>query len=79
MLNDRHYCQLMTLAIVVTILYFLPILYIGWVGYKDAGDAYRDNAKWENAVLRFADWFYMIMLRTDIGVAGLVISALIHI
>ena len=82
MLNDRHYCQLMSMAVIVTALYFLPILYIGWVGYKDAGDSYygqSGGAKWENAILRFADWFYMILLRTDLGVAGLVISVLIHL
>ena len=69
----------MSMAMLVTILYFLPILYIGWVGYKDAGDSYKGTAKWESSIRRFADWFYMIILRTDLGIAGLVISVLIHL
>ena len=69
----------MTLAILVTFLYFLPIAYICWLGYKDTVDAYDDGNRWENSILRFADWFYMILKRTDLGVVGLFISVLIHV
>lgn len=69
----------MCMAVLVTVLYFLPVLYIGWIGFYDAGDAYKENSKVENAILRFADWFYMIMLRADLGTVGLVISVLIHL
>ena len=69
----------MTVSVLVTILYFIPILYIGWIGYIEVGDGVVAKTKWESTVLRFADWFYMIMLRADMGIVGFVISVLIHI
>ena len=79
MLNGSHYCQLMTGSILVTILYFIPILYIGWIGYQEVGDGFMTKAKWESSILRFADWFYMIMIRSDLGFVGFAISVLIHV
>ena len=76
MLNDSHYYQLMTVSVLVTILYFIPILFIGWIGFTEIED---QKSKLESSVLRFADWFYMIMLRVDMGVVGIVISILIHV
>ena len=73
MLNGSHYCQLMTMSLLVTILYFVPILYVGWIGYTEVGEGYVTKAKWESSILRFADWFYMIMKRTDMGMAGFII------
>ena len=79
MLNGSHYCQLMTMSLLVTIMYFVPILYVGWIGYTEVGDGYVAKAKWESSILRFADWFYMIMKRADMGMAGFIISILIHV
>ena len=30
-------------------------------------------------MMRFADWFFMLMVRTDLGPVGLVLSILIHL
>lgn len=71
----------MSMAILVTILYFLPITYIAYLGYSDAKNDFetKKSEKWENTVISFADWFFMILKRSDLGMTGLIISILIHV
>ena len=33
MLNPKHYCQLMTMAVFASLFYFAPLSYICWLGY----------------------------------------------
>ena len=79
MLNPKHYCQLMTMSILATLMYFAPVSYICWVGYKDtqstsleAGHAVTRS--WD----RFFDFMEMILKRTDMGAFGMIVSILVH-
>ena len=37
------------------------------------------KAEWEKAAIRFADWFYMLLERSDLGEWGLTVSVLVHV
>jgi len=36
-LNKSHYYQILALTVLVTLIYIWPVVYIGYVSYKDAG------------------------------------------
>lgn len=36
-LNERHYYQVLSMTVFVTIIYVLPLFYICYVSYRDAG------------------------------------------
>lgn len=71
LLNQSHYMQILILSILVMFVYFLPIFYIIYSAYRDAGDSYYskrldrlsgvDTPDWETAMIKFADWVFMIL------------------
>ena len=88
MLNENHYIAMVFLVTLVTIAYFVPVIYVGYTAYKTDGDKFNkyssqslkeDMKDWEKALLRFGDWFYMIIKRSDLGVFGLFFSFFVHL
>jgi hypothetical protein len=87
-LNQMHYVQLLVISLVVSLLYFLPLIYIAWLAFQEVGsnfeaDAFeeqgQDYAEWEKATMRFADWFFMLLERSDLGKGGIIVSLLVHV
>ena len=89
-LNQLHYAQLLIVSLIVSILYFLPLIYVAYMAYDPSQQveleegqtpafADPDQAEWERAMIRFADWFFMLLERSDLGGWGLAISTLIHV
>ena len=37
MLNEKHYAQLMLAAVLITVLYFIPVIYVGYQAFRLAG------------------------------------------
>ena len=83
----------MVVAVVVTVLYSVPIIYIAYISYKDAGQSYFQDKFHTNpdlfhilergdnligSLVRFGDWFYLLMKRNDLGIEGMVLSFAIH-
>ena len=60
-------------------------MYIAWTSYDpQIVDSYFDTrevelAEWERALVRFADWFFMLLERSDLGVFGIIVSVLVHL
>ena len=48
-------------------------------GDESALDTENMRAEWEKAMIRFADWFFMLVKRSDLGQLGLLISVAVHI
>ena len=42
-------------------------------------ESHSGRADWELALIRFAEWFFMLLERSDLGVFGLVVSTLVHL
>lgn len=74
-------------------LYVMPLFYIAYSSYADStyketvwddnlNDYRKVNGAIENphliALMRFADWLVMILIRTDMGVIGFCVTLLIH-
>lgn len=88
-LNQMHYLQLLIISLLVSVLYFLPLIWVAYLAYDPSQQAELqpgdrpafadDKADWEKATIRFADWFYMLLERSDLGKWGLTISILVHI
>ena len=74
-LNQLHYLQLLVISLLVSLLYFLPLIYIAYISYdskqmngdESALDTENKRAEWEKAMIRFADWFFMLVKRSDLG------------
>lgn len=88
MLNENHYIAIVFLVTLVTVAYFIPLVYVGYKAYSADGDQFnkysdsslnKDMKDWEKALLRFGDWFYMILKRSDLGVYGLFFSFFVHV
>ena len=75
-LNERHYMQLGVLSIVITIIYFLPILLIAWRAWNDATTS--EKAAHKGAIGRFYDMIFYILLRSAMGAGGFILAAIIH-
>merc|ERR1719367_2087848 len=87
-LNEKHYAQLLLAAVVITVLYFIPVVWLGYQGLRMAGQFYYqgtdfaispEKSSFAVNIKRFADWSYMMLKRSDLGSVGLVISGLIHL
>ena len=89
MLTDQHYRQMIFITFGITILYVLPLFYIAYSSYADStykqtiyddsiGDYRQKNGATDNshliALMRFADWLVMVLIRTDMGVVGFCVS-----
>ena len=90
MLNEKHYAQLLLAAVLITVLYLLPLVYLCYQAFSLAGKVYYDGsdfafkeqsdfAVFEIRVRRMTDWLYMMIKRSDLGTIGLIISGLIHL
>ena len=60
-LNQAHYMQLGILTIVITIVYFLPVLYVSYRAWNDASESDQDKG----ALARFLDMVFYILLRSE--------------
>ena len=77
----------MLAAVLITVVYFIPVAYIAYQAFRLAGQVYYDgddmavtqDSDWETNMKHMADWFFMMLKRSDLGTFGLVISSLIHI
>ena len=84
-LNQMHYMQLLIISLIVSIMYFVPLIYVCYMSFDpslEGGEtAFQSSEKssWEKAMVRFASWFFMILERSDLGKFGLVISIAIHL
>ena len=64
------------LSIVLTIVYFIPLVFICYHAYADARDS--ETAGHRGAFNRFFDIFIYVILRSEQGVGGFVLAVLIH-
>lgn len=88
-LTQLHYMQLLAVSLLVSVLYFLPLIWVAYAAYDPYEEEFEegstpafydsDKPEWEKATIRFADWFYMLLERSDLGKWGLTISVLIHV
>ena len=86
-LNETHYAQLMLAAVLITVVYFIPVAYVAYQAFRLAGEVYYEDdqlaitseSDWETNMKYMADWFFMMLKRSDLGTFGLVVSGLIHI
>jgi len=85
---------MMILAVFVTMLFIIPVVYIAFISYKDAGSSYFQNKFVTNSnylhsleqgdtllatIIRFGDWCYLLMKRSDLGIGGLLIAMTVQI
>ena len=42
-LNEVHYAQLMLAAVLITVVYFIPVVYIAYQAFRLAGQVYYDG------------------------------------
>ena len=75
-LNESHYKQFVVLAIVITIVYLLPIAIITYRAYAGARDS--STAGHKGTVARFTDLLLYVIVKSDQGVGGFVLGVLIH-
>lgn len=40
-LNQMHYMQLLVISLFVSLLYFLPLVYVAWLSLQDVGSAFE--------------------------------------
>ena len=68
-LTRRQYGQLFSMTILVTMLYFMPLLYIAKITFDQAN---------EFGSRLFADWTFMLIESSDSGWFGLGVSVFVH-
>lgn len=76
LLNDSHYMQLGVLTLLITLVYFLPVVFIGYEAYSDSRSS--THARHKGAFTRFLDIFFYIMLKSEQGPGGFALAAIIH-
>ena len=42
-LNEKHYAQLMLAAVLITVVYFIPVVYVAYTAFRLAGQMYYDG------------------------------------
>ena len=62
-LNQTHYMQLGILTIAITVVYFLPVLYVSYRAWSDASGSKQAADK--GALARFFDMVFYILLRSE--------------
>ena len=76
----------------MTALFVIPVLFIVFISYRDVGSSYNamnwnnesqnysstSDYHW-NALSKFAYWLLMMMMRSDLGVWGFLLSLVIHL
>jgi len=77
LLNNSHYLQLGVLTLVITLVYFLPIIIIGFKAFSDYRTSERAHHK--GGVTRFFDIVFYIILKSEQGIAGFILAVIIHL
>ena len=72
LLSKKAYSRLLCLSCVITMLYFFPLIAIGYKTYDLRGPDAERSAK------ILADWFYILLKNNDTNVVGLGFSCLVH-
>ena len=75
-LNSKHYKQLGVLTVLITIVYFLPIILVTYKAYDDSTSSERNAHK--GAYKRFIDMLFYILVRSEQGVWGVLFATIIH-
>ena len=92
LLTQKHYQIMLLLTVAVTFLFLGPFIFIVYLSYRDVGSS-KNAMNWNNesqdfskssdyhwnAIARFGDWFIMMLMRSDLGVWGFLISFVIHL
>jgi len=92
LLTQKHYQIMLLLTVAVTFLFLGPFIFIVYLSYRDVGSS-QNAMNWNNesqdfskssdyhwnAIARFGDWFIMMLMRSDLGVWGFLISLVIHL
>ena len=42
-LNEKHYAQLMLAAVLITVVYFIPVVYVAYTAFRLAGQIYYEG------------------------------------
>ena len=84
LLNYSHYLQLLLASLLITVLYFIPLVYLLFKAFMivqpyTPGAGSLHNGGWKYEMRHFANWGFMILKRSDLGTFGLFMSALIHL
>ena len=85
MLTDTHYKKMLFLTAGLTLIFALPFVYVIYASYRSAGQTsagiFGRGGRYDNvhmnALVKFADWLIMMLLRTDMGIWGLCLSIVI--
>jgi hypothetical protein len=72
LLTKRQYSNLLLMTCLITMLYFFPVLAIGYKTYNLRGPDAERSAK------ILADWLYILMKNNDTNVVGLGFSMVVH-
>ena len=75
-LNENHYKQLGVLSILITIVYFLPVVLVAWRAWNDATTS--EKLAHRGAIRRFYDMVFYIFLRSAMGLGGVILATIIH-
>ena len=82
-LNERHYWQLALLTILITVVYFLPVVFVSYRAYADAtaaeGTTTQYGGKPKGALTRFFDIMFYVMLRSAMGLPGFILTCIIQV
>ena len=75
-LNSKHYKQLGFFTVLITIIYFLPIVFLSYKAWTDATISAKNAHK--GAFKRFADMLIWLLLKSEQGFVGMIVAAVIH-
>ena len=75
-LNEKHYLQLGVMTIVITLVYFIPVLIVAYNANSQNNQSEKNAHK--GAISRFFDMLFYVFMRSELGVAGFILAILIH-
>lgn len=75
-LNEQHYLLLGTLTLLITIVYFIPVLIVCYSAYSHGVES--ENHSSRGGTTRFFDMVFYIFMKSEMGVAGFVLACVIH-
>jgi len=70
----------MLAAVGITILYFIPIIYVCYQAFLMVGNlAFNgEDEGWEDEIKTMLDWMIMMIERSDLGGFWVIINGLVH-
>ena len=84
-LHEHHYWKLLTISVIFTIIYSLPVVFISIYIYHDAntrdskGISVSEESGWSVAIFNFASWVYHMFKREEMGMWGFLLASVIHV